>query len=219
MHETRAVEAGASERDIRGALLATLRDRLEVCRPYITRDTPEDLQERYTVLTFGLDSAHGRGTEELRRLHASAGRLIEALAHDGDNFGGGGVDGDTQRGLDTRASSPDVDATDRSTRKRQAAPREGSPVRGARRNSTAGRTGKVHEYRCREPQPGQNRPATNLCPGCDGDPAHPGVTPCPDCHTVCVHDDGCHESAAACAARNARDDAADRARHAWEDKR
>lgn len=36
------------------------------------------------------------------------------------------------------------------------------------------------------------------CPGCDGDPAHPGVTPCYDCGTVCVHDRGCQEHASRC---------------------
>ena len=36
--------------------------------------------------------------------------------------------------------------------------------------------------------------ALHVCPDCDGDPTHPGVAPCFDCGTVCVHDRGCSES-------------------------
>lgn len=44
------------------------------------------------------------------------------------------------------------------------------------------------------------------CPTCDGDVAHPGVEPCTDCGTVCVHDAGCRESNESCVARDARAD-------------
>lgn len=110
------MEALASHDDIRGALIATLKERVDVARQYLSLDTPENLRERLAVLAYAAETALCRSLDELKRYHASALRLIEDMSH-------------------------------------------------------------------------------GTCPGCGDDPSHPGVVPCYDCQTVCVHDPGCQEDA------------------------
>lgn len=71
----------ASEQEVRRALIAALRQRVEVAGQYLGLETPERERERLRVLTFGAATAEGRPTRELEALHAHALRLIETLAH------------------------------------------------------------------------------------------------------------------------------------------
>jgi hypothetical protein len=70
-----------TEEDVRGALVAALRDRVEVAGMYVGGTTPACYLDRLAVLRYGAESPAGRTTAELKRLHVSAGALLELLAH------------------------------------------------------------------------------------------------------------------------------------------
>lgn len=76
---TALADLHVTDADVRAALIASLGERLTVATQYEPAMS-EELRERFAVLTYGHDTAQGRETEELRRLHASAGRLLAALA-------------------------------------------------------------------------------------------------------------------------------------------
>ena len=79
--ETKEEEMEATEDQVRAALVAALRDRLDVCGAYVGLETPQSYLERLALLRHGADYPSGRPTEELKRLHRSAGALLELLAH------------------------------------------------------------------------------------------------------------------------------------------
>lgn len=76
-----AREEDAMEQNVHAALLAALKDRVEVAGAYIGLDTPAHYLDRMAVLRYAADHGHARSVEELKRLHRSAGALLELLAH------------------------------------------------------------------------------------------------------------------------------------------
>jgi hypothetical protein len=70
-----------TEEDVRGALVAALRERVEVAGAYVGLETPAGYLDRLAALRYGAETGATRPVEELKRLHRSAGALLELLAH------------------------------------------------------------------------------------------------------------------------------------------